>query len=219
MAVYLYAICREDAVAPDASGFGGRPLRMVRSHGLSALVSDCDRALDSASEEELWEHERVVEALMSASDLIPARFGAVLESDAAVADLISARCEEFRAAIDFVAGAAELGVRATCVTDSAGAPEATPGVAYFADKLDARQRLRVLGDRVDAALAPLAKARKLRMPGPADATIAAAYLVARDRIENFAARAAELDAALSEGAVICTGPWPPYSFTDARCRA
>jgi len=223
MGVYLYAICGDDAAVPDdVSGFDGAPLRMVRAGGLAALVSDRSSAPPEPREDTLWEHERVVEALMAGHDLLPARFGTELDSDAAVAELVLSRAEEFRSALAYVAGAAELGVRAACVGDLAPSirrlPEAHAGHGYLAQRIGVHQRVRALADRVEQALGPLARAHTIRMPAPTSATISAAFLVAHERIDEFAHRAAALDAEIVDGRVFCTGPWPPYSFSNAAGR-
>jgi hypothetical protein len=45
----------------------------------------------------------------------------------------------------------------------------------------------------------------------------AAYLVDRGAVEEFVAAVRRLQHRHPELAVVCTGPWPPFSFTgDAR---
>jgi len=41
----------------------------------------------------------------------------------------------------------------------------------------------------------------------------AAHLVDSDSVERFTERVAGLQAAQPALAILCTGPWPPYSFT------
>jgi hypothetical protein len=59
----------------------------------------------------------------------------------------------------------------------------------------------------------------LRAPGATRTAINAAYLVARERIDEFVSRVAELDAQAPDAHVLCTGPWPPYSFSERGARA
>jgi hypothetical protein len=42
----------------------------------------------------------------------------------------------------------------------------------------------------------------------------AAYLVERDAVESFAAAVARLQKANIGLSILCTGPWPPYSFVE-----
>ena len=48
------------------------------------------------------------------------------------------------------------------------------------------------------------------LAGLARASVRGAYLVDEDAVEDFRARVDELDDDL-----VCTGPWPPYSFCEA----
>jgi hypothetical protein len=42
-----------------------------------------------------------------------------------------------------------------------------------------------------------------------------AYLVDRARLDAFRERVESLGSDLVRGTVMCTGPWPPYSFAGA----
>ena len=113
MAVCLYAICGGEVQPPPGAGLHGKPLRMIRSGDLSAMVSDSPEASRrEVGEAELWQHESAVEELMAAHDVLPVRFGEVLDSDAAVQEMLASRCDEFESALERVAGACELSVRA-----------------------------------------------------------------------------------------------------------
>jgi len=219
MAVYLYAICDLDAaVTHELNTLADTPIRILRAGGLAALVCDrpprgCTRVEDS-----LPVHERVLEALIAFHDLLPARSGTELDSDAAVAALLVARGQEFRDALAYIAGAAELGVHA-CIDgpplSSENLPREPIGHEYLARSVGIHHRVRALADRVEHALAPLARAHTVRMPAPASATVRAAFLVAHEDVEEFTQRTAALDAEMVDGRIFCTGPWPPYSFSNA----
>lgn len=125
--VYLYAITGESP--SDLTGLGpglqAQPVRAVASDGLTAIVSDHPDGEVPPSEADLWAHERVVEGLMTDYAVLPMRFGSLLDDDAAVRALLSARAAELRAGLRHVAGAIELGVRAAWSVDPAQ-PEPEP---------------------------------------------------------------------------------------------
>jgi hypothetical protein len=211
MSVHVYAICDGDAEASPSTGIGAQPLRMVRCGRLAALVSDSGGDAPSGREEELWQHEQAVEALMAGHDVLPMRFGARLADDEAVAVLLRAREGELRRGLLRVAGGIELGIRAT---PSAPAPERSTGSCYL-DGLKRRDELAgELQRRIEHALAPLARDSRFSRPRYAAGTVASAHLVERERLEEFRARAAALAEELDSAALSCTGPWPPYSFAE-----
>jgi hypothetical protein len=97
-----------------------------------------------------------------------------------------------------------------------------PGTAYLRAKVakartlrDRRQERKEMVREVCATLAGHAAA-SLVDAEPADGqAVAAAFLVARDRLEFFRVIVGQLADAHPELALLCTGPWPPYSFVSA----
>jgi hypothetical protein len=220
MSSYLYAIGHANISAPARGGLGGEALRSVAAGGLGAVVSDHPDVPPSATEELLWSHERIVEQLSSYHDVLPARFGSLLTNDGAVRSLLRDRQADLAAALRRVAGADELALRAGWVadhpTDARVLQERAAGAAYLAHQLELRGRARELAERLNSALRGLARDSRVRLPASPSAPLRAAYLVARDRAEQFRRRVDELDRELEDVEIACTGPWPPYSFVERR---
>ena len=214
--LYLYAIT-EGPEAPETPGLRGEPLRAIGDGGLFAIVSEHDDAHIEAGEDDLWAHEVVVESLMDGAAVLPMRFGSSVGDEGAARALLRERRQEFRDALDRVRGMVELGVRA--VARSAGEPRpvvaaaAGPGTSFMLGRLEQERRSADAAARVHEPLAEIAR-ETARRPGSASGGVLnAAYLVDRDRIESFRTKVEELAQEVEEVAVICTGPWPPYSFT------
>src|SRR5207248_2424345 len=137
--------------------------------------------------ESLWRHEEVVEALMSEGDVLPVRYGTRFADEEEAAQAVAERSAALSAALDRVQGAVELSVR-----------------ALAAD-----------GDAIRGPLRELARECAERPPQAPDEVLRAAYLVDRDAVDGFVARVAELQSAQPGAQILCTGPWPPYSFSEA----
>ena len=189
-------------------------LELVPIDGLAAVCAPAGDA--ELSPETLWRHEDVVEALMADRDLLPVRYGTRLEDEAAVAHAVKERRDEFAAALDRVRGAVEVSVRAMATgPDEDPAPPAV-AVTTGADYLRLRARVeadhgktaRAIGEPLDA----LARASVQGRPRAAE-IFRAAYLVDRDAVGRFADEVARLQSANPGLSILCTGPWPPYSFT------
>jgi Gas vesicle synthesis protein GvpL/GvpF len=203
----LYAIT--DDPAPPLPKVAS--LRAVANHGL-ALV--CAPARDSElSPEVLWRHEAVVEALMEDRDLLPVRFGSRLEDETAAVRALGERHRQLALALDRVRGAVELSVR-MMVDAPRDAPVAEPvtGTEYL------RAKARVGAER-EAALRAVHEPLSLRARESSERPVRdpnellrAAYLVERDAVESFVELVGELQAADPRVRLLCTGPWPPYSF-------
>ena len=237
---YVYAIAdRPDEPLPSQSGLHDEALAKVICRDVVAVVSAFDGWRLSKAKDELWRHEEVIEALMSDRAVLPMRFGTLLPSRQRVGDLL---CEAYGALvkdIERVRGHVEIGMR--FLTASEGRSEDDPSVAsscrlpprgtrpgsvYLWAKV---ARDRELQDRRRAKLS-LVRAAYERLASHANASrlddepddrqeTSAAFLVSRDRIVSFREVVDEVANAHPELALLCTGPWPPYSFVNAGERA
>ncbi len=215
MTLLFYAVagCGEKDIS--GTGLGSQPLRGIGGDDVVAVVTEHDRAPARLDPEALWSFESVVESLMHRHPILPARFGSVFEDEQDVREMVKARGEELREAFARVRGAIEISVRLdwnpTGGTDANPEPSPESGTAYLIGKLDQQQR----AERLAARLAPLdalSRASMHRLLPDRATAVRAAYLIDRNQIEEFTERARELDQALDDVQLLCTGPWPPYSF-------
>jgi hypothetical protein len=83
-----------------------------------------------------------------------------------------------------------------------------------------RARARAAGAERDAArvihepLSAVARAGTLKRASLQGEVLCAAYLLDRDAVVRFGEQVAELQRATPELRLVCTGPWPPYSFAE-----
>jgi len=113
--IYIYGILPADVeLAAEMPGVGDPPgrVRVVRSDGLAALVSEVDTSRPLGSPQDLVAHEQIVDATAAEVPVLPARFGAVMESEEAVAeDLLAANQDEFDDALQELEGRAQFVVK------------------------------------------------------------------------------------------------------------
>jgi hypothetical protein len=207
--IELYAITDNPGPPlPDVA-----PLTLVPIDGLAAVCTPAGEA--ELSPETLWRHEYVVETLMADRDLLPVRYGTRLEDEAAVARAVEERRDELVAALDRVRGAVELSVRVVATGGPRGAVAADAGSG--AEYLRMRARAEASHERtartVHEPLAALARSTVEGRPRPPE-LFRAAYLVDRDAVERFAAEVARLQDENAGLGILCTGPWPAYSFSE-----
>jgi hypothetical protein len=190
------------------------PLKAVPINGLAAVCAPASQS--EASPETLWRHEELVEALMADRDLLPVRYGTRLEDEAAVARAVEGRHDELAAALDRVRGAVELSVRVVATPAREGAlaaVEASSGAEYLRLRAheDARRDRTV--HAIHEPLSALARASVQQRPRPKE-LLRGAYLIEREAVERFAAEVARLQNLNAGLSILCTGPWPPYSFAE-----
>jgi hypothetical protein len=220
VSVRLYAIARAGALAPDCGGAEGEPLRIVRCGGLAALVGTAAGAgAQAVTEPGLWRHEQAVEALMADQDVLPARYGTRLDDDEEVRVLLERRAGEFDAALAHVSGAVEVGVRAALAQSPAAPGEATApsetGTAYLQALKHREELARELATSIGRTLRPLSRDSRIAGAWGPSGTLASAHLVRRESVAAFRERADRLARETEYAELVCTGPWPPYSFVGA----
>ena len=187
------------AITDDASP-PQPPLRLVPAGRVSVLVAPAagdgegtdgaDPAADAGADADaLWQRESLLEELMRERALLPIRYGTRVEDDAAAAAAVAPRDAELAAALDRVRGAVEVSVRAVA---GDGAATAAPEAVH---------------ERLSAAAREHA-----RHDGPEP--LRAAYLVDTGAVDGFVATVRELQHEHPGLSILCTGPWPPYSFAE-----
>jgi len=221
--IWAYAICdHPDAPLPRRRGLAHAPLEGIAVNGLLAVVSRHTQAPGDPALDALWTHERVVERLMVDRTVLPLRFGTKLPDADSVRSTLTARYDEFMAALDRVRGRVELGVRAMEPPREDGVPPAaiaaTParvartGRDYLLEKLAHEQRNEHGAAALHEPLSAVAVASRRGRLQSDDEVLRAAYLVERADVARFRALVERLQHQHPELAVLCTGPWPPYSF-------
>lgn len=211
MSLLAYAFTESDADGIDGMGLNEQPLIAIEDDGV-ALVASRHAGPPVPTAETLWRYEEIVERLMARQAILPARFGSVLEDEDEARSALRTRRDDLRRGLDRVRGAVELGIRATW--SEAPAPSAAhSGTEYMLGRLDVHRRAQRAADLV-APLGALARDSKVKVLPRQSVPLLAAYLVDRDRTEEFVARADELGADYDDGQLVCTGPWPPYSFAQ-----
>jgi hypothetical protein len=196
--IWVYAICDRPELPPPP------PLDSVREGELLAVVSRGGSTGDPTPDA-LWAHERVIERLMIDRTVLPMRFGSKVAGDEELREFMNARRDELTAALARVAGRVELGLR---VAQHAAVPVGASGRDYVMAKLHEGREADALHD----PLAALAVEARLQPARGGDELLRAAYLVDRREVPRFRATVERLQSAHPDAAILCTGPWPPYSF-------
>jgi hypothetical protein len=216
--IWLYGICdRPDLPPPRRRGLAQAPLDGVRGGQLLAVVSRHVHPPGEPALDALWVHERVVERMMADRAVLPMRFGTKLPDDEAVQDVLTARQAEFLATLDRVRGRIEVGVRAMQPHGAEPLPEPVAGLAmtgreYVEAKLRNGRRAEREITAVHEPLATLAVEVRRRRTETPEEVLRASYLIETANLARFRSTVERLQRAHHELAILCTGPWPPYSF-------
>ncbi len=188
------------------------PLRAVRRGSLSILCAVASSIAEPTADD-LWRHEELLERLLEDRDLLPVRYGTVVKDEAAAARVLDERHEELTAGLARVRGAVEVAVR---VRSREPADEGPAAGLSGREYMDAKAGASRSADAVHAPLAALARESVIH---GGDEVLRAAYLVDRGEVGAFVTAVHRLQQEHEEVAVVCTGPWPPFSFASGRSEA
>jgi hypothetical protein len=181
---------------------------------VSAAYSDDPPPGLEVSEEALWRHEEVLEQLMTEHAVLPLRFGSTLAGEQELRDLIEARHTEFAAALRVVRGRVEIGVRASAEEPVTAQTPPEGGREYLEAKLERRRAAARIGEQLHPELSARACASTFKLLAEPRPAFSGAYLVDRERVPEFRRAVEALQTAQPGVEVACTGPWPPFNFTE-----
>lgn len=209
----LYAVVPTEAPAPSTL-----PLERFDAGPVGVLYEERD-ALPSAGQADLLSFGEAVQVLASTSPVLPVRFGTTLPDLAGLQELVDQRGAAWRRRLDAVDGCVELVVHARdSSTGRPSVPDASDdvtGTEYLLSRAAVLRHDTELVESVSAAVRPVAKEltvlRGLR--GEQEARIAC--LVAADAVPALRAALEQWTAASGDRHAEVTGPWPPFSFTEA----
>jgi hypothetical protein len=246
VAVYVYGIVpSSDRLRVEAPGVGDpeAKVRRVVHEEIAALVSDVEPG-PLAAARDLRAHWRVLEEAALKTTVLPVRFGTVMESDdALVGDFLAPRRERLAGQLKELAGKVQLSVKGFYEEEKLmrEVVERSPAVARMRQRIHGRPEAATYYDRIrlgemvaaeveqarehDAALVigrlePLAVAARREPPSTADSAVNAAFLVERDRVDEFSGVVAELAREVEDRIRLrYIGPLPPYSFTEEETAA
>ncbi|RCV47938.1 GvpL/GvpF family gas vesicle protein [Marinitenerispora sediminis] len=243
MSCYVYAVTRDghplDIDGEKGVGAPPEPVRVLRSAGLAAVVSDAPEGL-RAKRRDLEAHQRVLDRLMGQGTALPMRFGTLADSEDAVLAELERSAQYYRGELDRLDGRVEVNVKAAhleeaalreaLLTDpelraaneelrAAGGGTHDQRIAFGEQVADALERLRGRdADRVLEALRP--HAERLALGPPVDGCLAnVSLLVDRSRLREVDEAVQRLRAGTADlMEVRVSEPLPPYSFVAPRPR-
>lgn len=215
MSLLVYAIVEATSSDPRGVGLHGQSLYAVAEGPLAAVVSSHFGDRVEPTPDALSAYEQTVRRLMERGAVLPAQFGSVVEDETAVLELLRRRRRDLVARLQRVRGAVEIGLRASWRDGPRVPPEARSqsGTSYLRDRLELRQSARRVATELEPLGALARSSRRAIAPRP-DLPVLDSYLVDSGRVSEFVALVEQLDDRLDEVELVCTGPWPPYSFAE-----
>jgi len=226
--IYLYAFTdRPELPLPSWQKLGQshldrQELQIIVYRDLAAIYSYIPTSRLRPDPVNIWQHESVVEALMSERTVLPARFGSILESEARLQASMEVLYPDLLANMKRLAGRVEVSLHvlwkppasednapaeidAEKETPASGAPQT--GSDYMLDRLRKaqqqlalRQSAKGIAAKLHASLERLADENHIQVLPTQGLLLKAAYLVKREQVDLFRQEVDRLSAANSSDA-------------------
>ena len=218
--LYLYAVLSAPPpTGPLPAGIGGAPVFYVVADGLACAASVIGAQTVPPDVAHVLTHQQVVDAVTGHAPAVPLRFGTGVADEDACRRMLARQSGAIRIAIRQTAGCVELALRVSGLGDLASPPDLIRGEgrgAAYLRTLARRER-----DWPPASpsfphdrLGTHAVDRLLWPRSPDQRDLKASFLVRREDLPAFLADLDAFQRARPDLGVSCTGPWPPYSFSD-----
>jgi hypothetical protein len=240
---YVYCIVRSDQpLSFGAIGIGEEPAPVyaVRCDDLSAIVSDTPLGVLDPTRDNVLAHQRVNETVMREHTVLPMSFGTMFKTRDDVTAFLKSAYRAFSDVLDKMENKLEFGLkvlwdRDAVIREIEGEDEdihrlkseiaAQKGSTYFARMQYGRlidgalqsKSERYVSEIFDR-LRDVSVAARANKPIGDRMILNAAFLVTRDREDEFDARVKALGANHDKLTFKYTGPWPPYNFVNIRLK-
>jgi hypothetical protein len=207
--IHVYGVVDGLAELPPVAGLEEAPLERRRVEGLELVLSRSQTPPSAEiSRDSLLRHAQVVEELMTRSAaVLPAQLGRAFRDEDELTAAVREQAPQLERGLERVRGCVEFGLRAI-PAETGSEVEAGSGTGYMRARLEEVRRGDRLVERLHEPLARLARDVTVRQHA---GELSAAYLVAREDVAAFQSAIAGLERS-PQLTVVCTGPWPPYSF-------
>jgi hypothetical protein len=213
--IHLYALVRGLEELPALTGVDGAALERRQIAGLDLVVSRAVPELSEVTDQAVLAHASVVEELTARSRaILPARLGPAFASEEELTAAVQTKAPALEHGLTRVGGCVEFGLRVLGPQRPRGSTSLS-GAEYMRARLREDAERDLLAEQLHRPLVLLARA-DARFGGASGDLLHAAYLVPDEQTAAFRDRIAGLERLHPELTIVCTGPWPPYSFAETR---
>jgi hypothetical protein len=217
MKYLLYCICQQDV----EKSFQEPGIHVVAGHGLAVVVSQVEVPNTVPNVSALLAYEKVVERIHAVQDVIPLRYGCLMENEEQIVRLLEYHRQEYEALLTQLRGMTEMGIRLLWPEHAVPLPShpLSPGAAYLAS-IRSRHNTEValapeeslLADQIAALLARWSSGQRRAVTlSPHGRLLSLCFLTPKSCIEEFRKKAREISLP-RDVKILLSGPWPPYNF-------
>jgi hypothetical protein len=223
--LYLYCFTPPGyCPGPELAGLGADPVSCSVVPGFSVWTDLLDGAPEVNAESIRRHHDVVLAAWSLAPACLPARFGQWLADPGTLPITVEEQRAELERAMARVTDAGEHGVRISepgiLARPSRGDRTPPTSGREYLERLrekvrgqaEHERRGQAVASALEAALEGTIRAQRVDRLPPERGLVSVSHLVSSAREAEYTERLARFRERHAELEMLCTGPWPPYSF-------
>ncbi len=198
--IYVYCLIRspEEKKSFGTIGIGGEEVYTIAYRDFASVVSKAAMKSYDAGEGEVEVHKEVMGEVMKNRSVLPVAYGMVFKNKKLLSVAMKAGYKAVKKAMKTVDGRVELGIKIFLPKDAMD----------LDGKID-RCKLDFMGDLTKVAV----DSKELKLFSDR-LLLNSAFLVERNKIDEFSARVGVLGNEYGDLKTQYSGPWPPYNFVD-----
>jgi hypothetical protein len=208
--IHLYGVAQDLEALPEVAGLDDAPLERRRIEGLELVVSRVRLERPEVSTDAVLRHAEVVEQLLARSrSVLPAQFARPFADEEELSAAVRTKAPELKRSLSRVSGCVEFALRV--VGTPGKEAEARSGGGYMRARLAESKERDRLSRELHEPLERLSR-ESARFSSGASELLVSAYLVPETEADTFGELVRRLETEHPQLTVVCTGPWPPYTF-------
>ncbi|MFH0771963.1 MAG: GvpL/GvpF family gas vesicle protein [Candidatus Omnitrophota bacterium] len=235
MQIYIYGIIDSHyRIDGSIAGLGGANVYNISYRDIGATASNLNEELKNITSDRALEHEGVVERLMEHFTVLPVRFLTIFNREEDVISMMKEHYRDFKENLSRLCDKMEFGIKVIWPADTikkriiAAFNRDNSDVSVSADsaakiflkekleKYSIEKEFKEEADRcisvVDERFNQIAAEKKLQKLQTEKLLLNAAYLVEKEKQDNFKQAFEQLKSATGDLEFLFSGPWPPYNF-------
>lgn len=235
MRIYTYGIIDfQNRLEEPIAGLEGKGIYNVSYRDIGVIVSELNEEIKEMTDTSILEHEKVVERLMIKFTVLPMRFLTVFNTKEDLLSMAELYYEDFKNSLERLRNKVEFGIKVIWPADTIkkriidvyhktkhniSVSTESPAKTFVKERFEKHIIDKEFQEEADRCIAvvddyfnKIATEKKLKKLQTENLLLNAAYLVERDKQDDFEKAFEQLKNAPSDLKFLFSGPWPCYNF-------
>ena len=235
MVIYAYGVIdSKNTIDETIFGLEGGGINNVSYRDIGVVVSELRQKLQETTDANVLKHEEVIEALMTKFTVLPVRFSTIFNTKEDLLSMVEFYYQDFKDNFDRLHNKVEFGIKVIWLQDTIkqriidayqktkhnlSISSESPAKTFVKEKFEKHIIDKEFQEEADRCIAvvddyfnKIATEKRLKKLQTESLLLNAAYLVEKDKQDDFKKAFEQLKNAPGDLKFLFSGPWPCYNF-------